>query len=119
MSPQRVRMSSSPLRNERQQQKKNRQCPRQTRGKRQVRNFLVLKNGEPARKRSPKGKRFLSLSTDGRLGSSHATSNSAVLNRGSGGGGGGGSSSRNFLQLESLEIKELKIQVTQQANLIT
>jgi len=45
MSPQRVRVSSSPLRNERQQQqeKTNRHCLRQTRGKRRVRNFLVLK----------------------------------------------------------------------------
>jgi len=43
MSPQRVRVSSSPLRNERQQQqeKTNRHCLRQTRGKRRVRNFLV------------------------------------------------------------------------------
>jgi len=43
MSPQRVRVSSSPLRNERQQQQEetNRHCLRQTRGKRRVRNFLV------------------------------------------------------------------------------
>jgi hypothetical protein len=82
----------------------------------------LKKNGEPARKRGPKGGKRLSLSMDGGFGSSHATPNSAVLARGDGGGGsssGSSSGSSNFLQLDSLEVNELKNQVTQQAALIT
>jgi len=59
---------------------------------------------------------------DGGFGSSHATPNSAVLAQGDGGGGsssGSSSGSSNFLQLDSLEVNELKKQVTQQAALIT